>query len=82
MSQGNTKDSSRLKGDARLRREQRQLEAVERNEQTAKLSIEQRLARLDVRPGSSQRERGKLEDALVQQQARKLKAKTDKQRSR
>jgi hypothetical protein len=67
MSQGNPKDSSRRKLVSQARREQRQLEAAERNEVTAKLSIEERLDRCARRPGNSERERLRLHRALQSQ---------------
>lgn len=54
------KDSSRVRGDARARREQRQQEAVERAVEAAARMPEDQLFLLDSRRGDSSKERDKL----------------------
>jgi hypothetical protein len=66
MGQTNPKDSSRVRGDARMRREQRQREAEERQELCGLLSAEDRMARLEARRGNSERERAKLMKVIEQ----------------
>lgn len=60
MSRSQPKDSSRIRGDARRRREQKREEANARNELRANLTPEDQLARIEGRPGESRRERGNL----------------------
>lgn len=54
------------------RREKRRLEALERQEVCSSLTLEQRIALCDVRPGSSRKERARLAAMLAVRDAPKL----------
>lgn len=60
MSRSQPKDSSRIRGDARRRKEQKREEAKDRQLLRDVLSPEDQLARLEGRRGESKRERGNL----------------------
>lgn len=64
MSKSTPKDSSRVRGDARERRMQRQDEALARQNEYETLPIEARLARIEGRRGASKKQRAKLLKAI------------------
>lgn len=66
MSQARPKDSSRIRGDAQNRQDQRREEAMDRADAHAKLTPEDKLARLEGRRGNSERERKRLLHAIEQ----------------
>lgn len=78
MPSSNPKDNSRKRGVAEERRRQRQQEATERQAAHDKLSPEDQLARLEARPGSSERERKRLLSAIDSR--RKVAAKKTKKK--
>lgn len=63
MSTTNPKDSSRVTGALRLRKQQRRFEAGSRQIERAARSPEEQLARLTERPGESRRETTRLKAA-------------------
>lgn len=65
MSITNPKDSSRLRGESRARREQRQREAADRQAERDKRSIEEQIELLETRPGAALKERAKLQARAV-----------------
>lgn len=66
MSQAAPKDSSRIRGDARARRFQRQQEALARQNDHDSRTPEDQIARLESRRGDSARERDKLLKVIEQ----------------
>jgi hypothetical protein len=58
------KDSSRIRGDAQARKDQKRIEAAERHAHYQSLSPESRMVLVEARPGSSEKERKKLLSAI------------------